>query len=352
MARLRVAQCYTGPIGAEIIRRLHDHPLLELVGVLVHFPEKVGRDSGELVGAAPNGIITTDSLDEIVGLAPDAVIWSGLLYDVDAFERILDAGINLYNGIGAYFLEGQPEESRLRGAAERGGASLCAGGNVPGLISDVLPLFLSGYTGRIRQIRAWQRNDMSSGPSAAQIQILGVGLPPGESPHAERINEGWTRAMEQSSRMIARGLQVTWEGIELESVEVQLAPHDVVLQPSGLRIEQGMVAGIRWTLAARADGREFFRIVNEQSTMLNLGPDWRQSYDEPAWRVEIDGDPPIVSTFGWPPGTEPGKACHLLNAARALNVIPQLVQAPAGALSVLDFPAPAASDGLAAPDQS
>jgi 4-hydroxy-tetrahydrodipicolinate reductase len=347
MGRYRVAQCYTGPVGAEIVRRMAGHPLMELVGVLVHYPEKVGRDAGELVGAAPNGIVTTASLDEIIALKPDAIIWSGLVYDVGAFERILSAGINLYNGIGAYFLEGQPEEARLKAACQTGQASLCAGGNIPGLVSDVLPLFLSGYTGRIRQVRAWQRNDMASGPSAAQIQILGVGLPPGEGPHVERINLGWTRAMEQSSRMIARGLGVEWEGIVLEQVEYKTAPHDVVLRPSGLRIAKGMAAGVRWTLVARAGGREFFRLVNEQSAMLGLGEDWRQTYDEPAWRVEIDGEPPIVCTFGWPAGTEPGRACHLLNAARAMNVIPRLIEAKPGALSVLDFPAAVASDGLA-----
>jgi 4-hydroxy-tetrahydrodipicolinate reductase len=153
MSKYQVAQCYTGPVGSEIVRRLENHPILELVGVLVHYPEKAGRDSGELVGAAPNGVITTQSLDEIIALRPDAVIWSGSTYDVDAFEKILTAGINLYNGIGAYFLEGQPEEQRLKKAAISGGASLAAGGNIPGLVSDVLPLYLSGYTGRIRQIR-------------------------------------------------------------------------------------------------------------------------------------------------------------------------------------------------------
>jgi 2,4-diaminopentanoate dehydrogenase len=346
LAKYRVAQCYTGPVGAEIVRRMAGHPLMELVGVLVHFPEKVGRDAGELVGGAPNGVITTGSLDDIVALKPDAAIWSGSAYDLDAFERILEAGINLYTGIGAYFLEGQPEEARLRGAAERGGASLCAGGNIPGLVSDVLPLFLSGYTGRVRQIRMWQRNDMASGPSAGQIQLLGVGLPPGEGPYVEHINAGWLRAMGQSSRMIARGMGLTWEGIELEKVEYAVAPEDYVLPVSGLEIAEGTAAGIRWTLVARADGREFFRLVNEQSTRLDHGPDWRSSLDEPAWRVEIDGDPPIVATFGWPGGTPPGKACHDLNAARAMNIVPRLIEARPGALSVLDFPAAAAGDGL------
>ena len=43
---IRLAQLYTGGVGSEIIRRLAGHPQLELVGVLVHGPEKSGRDSG------------------------------------------------------------------------------------------------------------------------------------------------------------------------------------------------------------------------------------------------------------------------------------------------------------------
>jgi hypothetical protein len=346
MKKYRFAQCYTGAVGAEIVRRLEDHPSLELVGVLVHYPEKAGRDAGELVGARPNGVTTTTSLDEIIALKPDAAIWCGATYDVDAYVRILEAGINLYTGMGAWFLEGQPEEARLRNAAIKGGATLCAGGNIPGLISDVLPLFLSGYTGRIRQLRMWQRNDMASGPSAAQIQVLGVGLPPGEGAHAEAINQGWTHSMEQSSRMIAHALGAEWQSVKLEGVEYALAPEDYVLAPSGLEVRKGTAAGVRWTFSARADGREFFRLVTEQSTRLDHGPGWRTSLEEPAWRVEIDGDPPIVCTFGWPEGTEPGKACHDLNAVRAINMLPRLIEAKPGALTVLDFPAPVASDGL------
>lgn len=345
MTRYRIAQCYTGPVGSDVIRRLHNHPTLQLVGVLVHSESKVGLDSGVLAGGESNGIITTGSLDAIIALKPDGIIWSGLTYDIDTFAKILEAGINLYSGMGAYFLEGQPEEAQLTTAALKGGATLCAGGNIPGLISDVLPMFLTGYTGRIRQIRCWQRNDMVSGPSAVQIQSLGIGFLPGEGP---RIDAGMTRAIEKSSRMIARGLGVQWESTELENVEYMLAPHDFVLPVSGLEIKKGTAASIRWTIVSRAEGREFYRLVNEQSTMLGHGEGWRQTYEEPAWRVEIDGDPPIVCTFGWPSGTEPGKACHALNAARAVNMIPQVIKARPGPASVLDFPAPAASDGLAA----
>ncbi len=50
---IRLAQLYTGGVGSEIVRRCAGHPELELVAVMVHADAKAGRDSGELVGAAP-----------------------------------------------------------------------------------------------------------------------------------------------------------------------------------------------------------------------------------------------------------------------------------------------------------
>ena len=66
-----------------------------------------------------------------------------MAWDVELFDRLLRAGINVYTGLGGYFLPGQPEYERLQAAGEAGHASLAAGGNIPGLISDVFPLFLS-----------------------------------------------------------------------------------------------------------------------------------------------------------------------------------------------------------------
>jgi 4-hydroxy-tetrahydrodipicolinate reductase len=349
MKKLRVAQAYTGPVGSEIVRRLAGHPQMQLVGVLVHAEAKAGRDSGEVAGGAPNGIRTTRSLDEILALKPDGIIWSGLEFDVPAYVRILEAGINLYTGIGGYYLKGQPQEATLAAATEKGQSSFCAGGNIPGLISDILPLFLTGYTGQIRQIRAWQRNHMDHNPSAIQMQRgLGIGLPPGEHPYVEQLNAGFTSTIGQSARLVADCLKVSYEGIELLKVDYAIAPHRVVLQPSGLVIEKGTVANVRWTWAARADGREFYRMSNEQSTMLGLGEGWRATYEEPAYRVEIDGWPSMACTLGWPTGSDPATSNYSLNAARAVNIMPRLVAAPPGLLTAADFPAPVASDGLAA----
>jgi 4-hydroxy-tetrahydrodipicolinate reductase len=112
-------------------------------------------------------------------------------------------------------------------------------------------------------------------------------------------------------------------------------------------VAAGTVAGIEWTWAATAAGREFLRVTNQQTAALGLGPGWRDRHEDPSWTVEIDGEPPIVATFGWPPGHQTGGSTFLLNVSRAMNTIPRLVAASPGYVSVLDFPAVAAGDGLA-----
>jgi 4-hydroxy-tetrahydrodipicolinate reductase len=347
---IRLAQLYTGGVGSEIIRRLDGHPQLQLVAVLVHSEDKAGTDSGTLVGAKPNGIVTTQSIDAILAAAPEAAVYSGMLWDVDLIAQLLRAGVNVYTGLGGYYLPGQPEFETLDAAGRDGNASLAAGGNIPGLISDVFPLFLSGYTGRIREIRAWQRNHVSTYPSAVQIQTgLGIGIEPGANQQQDAVDGAWVWAMRQSANMVAAGLGIECTDLVLADKRIALAPQDETLPGSGLVVKTGTVAGAQWEFAAYAGSRKFMTITNEQTAILGLGPGWRENHDEPAWKVEIDGDPPIVATFGWPEGVEPGAANSRLNSARAMNIIPRLVAARAGCVSVLDLPPIAAGDGLAPP---
>ncbi len=295
---------------------------------------------------AANGITTTQSIDDVLSARPDAAIYSGTAWDVPLFERLLRAGVNVYTGLGGYFLPGQPEYDQLQAAGEAGNASLTAGGNIPGLISDVFPLFLSGYTGRIRSIRAWQRNHVSSYPSAVQIQTgLGIGVAPAATEIQEIVDNAWVWALGQSAHMVATALGIPCTDVRLAEKRIALAAEDVVLEGSGYLVEKGTVAGAQWTVVASSGERPFLTITNEQTAVLGLGEGWRANHDQPPWTVEIDGEPPIVATFGWPDGVEPGAATSLLNTSRAMNVIPRLVAARPGCVSVLDFPMAVAGDG-------
>jgi hypothetical protein len=343
---IRLAQLYTGALGSEVIRRLPNHRELELVAVLVHSADKAGKDSGVLAGGEPNGIMTTQSVDEVLAARPQAAIHFGL-WDVDLIARFLRAGVNLYIGRGGFYLRGLPDFDVLDAAGREGNASFAAGGNSPGLVPDVFPLFLSGYTGRVRSIDVRQRNDISTYPGAERMKdAVGIGRPPGTS---VSMDQGGARSggFHQAANMVADALGIECTDIVLIDKRVALAQEDFVLPGSGLLVEEGTVAGVQWKWAARCGDREFLTITNEQVAAVGLGPGWRDDNEEPTWRVEIDGEPPIVATFGWSAGTEAGKAIGLLNVARAMNTIPRLVDARPGCVSVLDFPAVVAGDGLA-----
>ena len=76
---LRVVQWATGGVGVAAIKGVLEHPDLELVGCWVHSPDKAGRDVGELVGSEPLGVTATNSINDIVALDADAVIYAPLM---------------------------------------------------------------------------------------------------------------------------------------------------------------------------------------------------------------------------------------------------------------------------------
>lgn len=344
----RIVQCYSGGVGSEVARRLIAHPRMELVGMLVHDDTKAGRDIGEVVGMPRIGIATTQSLDAIIALKPDAAIWSAQGYHPARIARLLEAGIDVYTGLGGYYLEGEPDRELLEQACRRGGSTFAAGGNIPGLISDVLPIFLSGFTGQVRSIRAVQRNHVAHYPSAAQLRDgLGLGRPPGEDDASRQLDAGWEWLMRMSARMVAAALQVPFTELRTTEKLIGIATATTTLPGCGLVIEAGTVGGVRWTWVAYSDGRPFLTIVNEQTVMFGLGEGWRRDDTEPAWTVELDASPPLVATLSWPEGASAAACNAQLNAARAINMVDALTDAPPGCLSILDLPMVTCSDAPA-----
>jgi hypothetical protein len=308
-------------------------------GGLVHGLSRAGGEAA-YGGATPAlGITTTQRLEEIIALRPDAAMWSAQGYDPVSIAQLLEAGINVYTGLGGYFLDGQPDQQLIEDACRKGRSTFAAGGNIPGLISDVLPIFLSGFTGDIRHITAVQRNHVAHYPSAAQLSGgLGLGAPAPISDAPTELDLGWEWLMAMSARMVAAALGLEFTDFRTTAKDVKLAPETVTLPGSGLTIEAGTVAGVRWTGSAYSADREFLTIVNEQTGVFGLGPDWRQDDSAPAWTVEIDASPPMICTLTWPDGVPAAAANSQLNAARAINVIEALASAPPGARSVLDLP--------------
>lgn len=348
---MRVVVCYTGGVGKQVIRLLAGDPGFEIAGVLTHDPDKDGRDAGEIAGIGPIGIAATRDAGSLTSLRADAALWLSLTWEPETVATFLAAGTNVYSSIGGWWLPGRPEYDALAAACETGQSSFAAGGNIPGLISDVLPMMVSGYSGRVSKIRAHQRDHNPHYPSAAQLGGLGMGAEPGPTEAAAAADDAWMWGISQSAQLVAAGLGVELTGVRQTGKEYGIAPEDVTLTPSGLTVAKGRVAGLQWTFEAYAGDWAFYEMTVEQTVVLGLGPGFRQTADQPNWRVDIEGTPNVACEF-WVPHDQ--DAAHddeaermdpvaALNAARAVNFLPRLAEAAPGFRSVLDLPAPRAA---------
>ncbi|MBC7504362.1 MAG: hypothetical protein H7267_01310, partial [Sandarakinorhabdus sp.] len=71
---VRVVQWATGAMGRTSLRRIIDHPDLELAGVLVYDQAKAGLDAGTIARRPATGIFATADIDAILATPADVAI--------------------------------------------------------------------------------------------------------------------------------------------------------------------------------------------------------------------------------------------------------------------------------------
>jgi 4-hydroxy-tetrahydrodipicolinate reductase len=73
---IRVGQWATGNVGKQALRSIIEHPGLELVGLVVSDPAKVGKDAAELCGIdTPTGVLAISDGDALVAMKPDCICY-------------------------------------------------------------------------------------------------------------------------------------------------------------------------------------------------------------------------------------------------------------------------------------
>src|ERR1043165_3560643 len=126
----RIIQWMTGDVGRAGVRHFAESPVFDLVGVLVHSEDKVGKDAGVIAGIAPIGVTATDDGDAIVALDADCVFYTPIIMDVDTVCRLLRSGKNVVTTSGFFhptddFRDGGEQ---ISAACRDGGTSFHAGG--------------------------------------------------------------------------------------------------------------------------------------------------------------------------------------------------------------------------------
>jgi hypothetical protein len=334
----RIIQWMTGDVGQVGVRHFAENTVFDLVGVLVHSTDKVGRDAGEIAGIAPIGVVATDDIDAVAAMEADCVFYTPIIMDVDTVCRLLRTGKNVVTTSGFFhptedFREGG---DMIRAACEDGGTSFHAGGVHPGYAGDILPLTLARVVSRIDKIQVIEVVNVLADAPLDHIDWLGFGKEKDKFLSEPTILGLGTIFFAQSMYMIADGLGVTIDDVTSD-VQAAVAVDDVTHELGA--IPAGTVAAQRHVWTARVDGRPLieFQALYTTTTGGNLDPAW--DFGRTRYRIVIDGDPPTELTLQGveqPDGTmaHPG---YNWTAMGAINAIPDVCDAAPGWLTHLDL---------------
>ena len=343
---IRVAAWSTGNVGKNAIAGIDNRPDLELVGLWVSNPDKVGKDAGRLAGLDRDlGVLATNDVEEIIAVGPDCVVHTAMsddrLFEAMAdLERLLRAGINVVSA-GPVFLSfpSGPALGMADGvkqAALDGGVSLYVNGIDPGFANDWLPLSLTSISERIEEVRCSEvLNYNTYDQRMIVFDVMGFGKPMDNIPMLLEpgvLTMAWGSVVHQ----IAAGL-----GVEIDEIEefYERVPATETFDIDSGTIEKGTVAGLHFELRGKVGDKT--PIVLEHVTRVHddIAPDWPQPAGKGCYRVEITGEPnytvdvQLLGTDG-----DHNTAGLKATAMRIVNSIPAVVDAKPGLVTSLDLP--------------
>lgn len=345
----RVIVWGTGNVGRPALRAVLAHPQLELAGVVVSNPAKIGRDAGELAGLAPVGVTATADAAGLLARGDiDAVVYtaSADTRPTEAFGDLfacLNAGVDVVSTsfYPLLYPPTMPAELRplIEDACAKGGSSVFVSGIDPGWVMDLLPIVLSGMVADIREIRCQE--------------IFNYALY--DQPEVVRNVIGFGGSMDELPRMLQESaLRMVWEpmlrivgdglGRPVESVEVSVerrALERTIEVPGMGRFDAGTQGAFRFELRGLSRGEA--RYVLEHVTRIDDGcaPDWPYPPEgRGCHRVVISGSPTLHVTVHGEDSHEPEPAGggNASAANRIVNAIPAVCAAPPGVLTPLDLP--------------
>ncbi|WP_282784381.1 MULTISPECIES: dihydrodipicolinate reductase [unclassified Nocardia] len=338
----------TGNVGRAAIRAVAAHPALELTGVLVHDPKKVGRDAGDLAGLDTElGVAATDDIDAALADGPRAIVYaaSGDIRPVEAFTdivRALRAGAVVVTPALYAFYDHRSAPADLREqvleAIAAGGGSLFVSGIDPGWGNDVLPLLMTGLASTVAVVRCQEIFDYSTYDQPDSVRYLvGMGQPMDYEPPMLAAGVP-TMVWGGQIRLMARGLGAQLDEIR-ETVERRALDEAVGTELMG-EFAAGTQGAVRFEVQGIVGGEP--RIVIEHVTRIHGGcaPDWpTPPTGDGAHRVILEGRPRIeVSVEATDEGGNRSAGGNATAVGRLVGAIDWLAAAEPGLYDALDVP--------------
>ncbi|MCL4407493.1 MAG: 2,4-diaminopentanoate dehydrogenase [Thermotogae bacterium] len=321
-----------GAMGSGIVKDILKKKTLELVGVVeTGRKELEGKSLGDYLEVKSDIKISSDAKKAILSLDPDLVIIATTSFVPTVFPMIKASVENSANVITlaeemAYPWVDYPELShRMDSMAKNHNVSILGTGINPGFVLDTLILSLTGTCLDVKKIKAQRINDLS--PFGAEVmRTQGVGTT--VKAFEDGIRSGKIVGhvgFRQSISMIADAL-----GWELGKIEEEREPiiSKTHRETPYAKVEPGQVAGCKHVGRGIVGGEVKIELIHPQQ----IHPEAENV--KTGDFIQIEGDPNISLEIK--PEIPGGKG----TMAMAVNMIPKVIEARPGLLTMKDMQIP------------
>jgi hypothetical protein len=339
--RLKVVQWATGRIGVESIKGIASHPMLDLVGVGVYDPAKVGRDAGDLAGVENLGVSAVP-VQALAEMEADCAVHTPVgEFDPDQAVgeicSLLRSGKNVCSTAVMSLVHPKTMDPKhkaaIEAACQAGSATFHATGINPGFFADVMTLTVAGLSSRIEHIHAIESYNYEHHTSRTTVvDLLKFGRPPEEAakPRAYKVGPA-----EPGLYMLADAMGFTIDRIERQREEQQAeTPFDI----TATHIAAGTHAAHRYIITAYVGGVERIRFEFIGRAAPHFAPNWPEAARSGIhrWTNRIKGEPDVESSVEIGPKSN-ALAGASSTALRAVNAVIPVCKAAPGIVTILDL---------------
>lgn len=334
MSNVRVILWGLGAMGGGMGRMIVEKQGIEIVGAIDTHPEKVGKRLSEVLGVNGPDVLVSDTPGDVIkpGAADVVLVCTGSFTRevYPQLELVANARINCITIAEemAYPAAQEPALSRsLDDMYKRAGVTLLGTGINPGFVLDSLIIALSGVCTHVESIKAVRVNDLSPfGPTVMRTQ--GVGTTPEEF-HAGIAagNIVGHVGFPESMSLIAAAL-----GFRLDRIEQVKEPiiSNTYRETPHVKVSPGMVAGCKHIAYGYSGDKLIITLEHPQQIHPELEDVNTGDY------IYITGTPNITMAI------KPEIPGGIGTIAMAVNMIPAVINAAPGLVTMADLPIPRA----------
>ena len=339
---IKVFQWAGGNVGKHTARVALARDSLELVGMHVFSPDKIGRDVGELIGSEETGVLATGDIQAIKDSDADVVIHTPLPsliagekedQDLDDFCELLAAGKNVITVVGYMYpkVYGAAVVDRLEAACRAGNSTFHSTGLNPGWMGDLLPLTMSSLCEQIDHVHVVEVSCFD-GYASPEIMFdsMGFNATPEEYEVKSARQKKWLDGLfSESVQMVADGMNLGVTEV-VSTREIELADRDLKVAAGTVR--KGTVAGQHWRWSGMADGREVIAHETVWRIHREVAPAWADGNNWIRFTGRLSINFEIARDFTFMDDSMLATGMH------AMNAIPYVVEAAPGIRTFLDLP--------------